>query len=127
MEPKNLTKRSNVSLIKEICRIIETASNNGVKKLEYGELRLEFFENSSTDAGPTVRDVVDIRNPSTVEQPSQLDTVTAHSVDPDLLEDIRRSQMMIDDPMMYEHEIVQQHLRQGAVNEDEDRGTEYPL
>lgn len=127
MEPKNLTKRTNVSLIKEICRIIETASNNGVKKLEYGELRLEFFENSSTAARQTVHDVVDIKNPSTVEPPSQLDTVAAHTVDPDLLEDIRRSQMMIDDPAMFEHEIVQQHLRQGAVNEDEDRGTEYPL
>lgn len=126
-EPKNLTKRTNVSLIKEICRIIETASSNGVKKLEYGDLRLEFFENSVEVARQFRRDVVDIKNPSTHEEVSQLDTVAAHTVDPDLLEDIRKSQMMIDDPLMFEHEIVQQHLRQGAVNEDEDRGTEYPL
>lgn len=118
-----MTNHRNSSHIKEICRIIETASKYHVKKLEFGDVRVEFFE------GEIVRTTVSPKKESSnTEAKPQLDMITAHTVDPDLAEDIRRSQMLLDDPALFEHEIIQQHLGQGAIDdEDEDRRTEYSL
>lgn len=124
MEPKRLTKPRNSSQIGQLCRMIEVCAKLGARTLTYGDLRVEFGPETGTLANFHHTEVPEEGNTDqSLVRPTEFSLA-----DKDLLEDMHQSQLLIDDPGAFEDEIVQYHLRQGAINETtEDRRAQHPL
>jgi hypothetical protein len=102
-----------------LCAIIAACAKGGVSELKFGGVEVKFF-NASTpvhDPLPTAISAVPTWNDLPAAQDSRQPVVkNAHAFDRDLLEDLRMSQLLIDDPHGFEREIVNSHLR-GEINE----------
>lgn len=116
------SKRSKPFTTDELCRIIERCATVGVAQLKLDDIELSFRDNflytpqQSFLDGPAAN--VDL--PESVNTPPA-SPVSEHNfrnnhrmsmVDPDLLDDMRRTQLMIDDPAAYEQEMIRAHMRQ---------------
>ena len=88
-----------------ILGIIERCQILGVSKLKMPGVEVEFFLERSQELGNFV-------SHETIEEENN----TPKAIDKQLLEEIRLSQLMIDNPLGFEDEIVQQAQR-SAVNE----------
>jgi hypothetical protein len=101
--------------------MIETCAKLGATSLRYGDLQVRFRPDPQLAVDQPTIEVATISE----ERGEGILTSLPERMsiaDPDLLEDMRRSQLMIDDPYSFEQEMIDQHLRQGAVNEKvEDR------
>lgn len=95
-----------------LCDIIESCAKSGVVKLK--------FDNVEIDFSPQYPQPVQATNPVTVaplsigvQQASGQISQTDNPFDRDLLEDLRTSQLMIDDPHGFEREQIIAQLRSG--------------
>lgn len=113
-----------VSPIDEICNLLEKCAMLGVSELTTGELTVKFSTNQSN----TVADTPDLSPPVIVDStkaPIYPDTPHVREgspdqiqmVDPQLLDDMRKSQLLIDDPVGFENEMIDAHLREYFHNE----------
>jgi hypothetical protein len=82
-----------------VCCIIEAAARNGVLTLSYGPLLLT-FPNSYGLQGHIY---------SSPEDPESSEPEAI--LDPEIQEEVRMAQLMIDDPSAYEQEIIDSALR----------------
>jgi len=90
--------------------MIEVCAKFGARTLVYGDLRVEFGPETGTLANfHHTEPSPDVNTPSATKEFTLADK--------DLLEEIRREQLMLDSPLDYENEVIEQHLRQGAMNE----------
>jgi len=109
---KPLTKSRKSSQVEDICRIIEVSARAGVAKLKFGDVEVEFTP-IAPDLGyhakvdPSQYITSEMATPDS-EQKSGM-TIS----DRELLEDMRRSQLMIDDPMAFEQEMIDLQLTHG--------------
>lgn len=76
--------------------IIDGCRKLGVSKIKTPEFEVEFFLERSQEVG----DFVDISEPT---KPSPIDK--------ELLNDVRMSQLMIDDPFSFEREVIEAEQR----------------
>ena len=87
----------------DILGIIERCQILGVSKLKMDGFEVEFFLERTQEYGNFV-------SHETIEEENN----TPKAIDKQLLEEIRLSQLMIDDPMGFEREIIQQEQRNAA-------------
>ncbi len=80
----------------EFLGIIEGCRNLGVSKVKTPDFEVEFFLEKSVEVG----DFEDVGIP---KKPT--------SIDKDLMEEVRLSQLMIDDPFGFEREVLQAEQR----------------
>ena len=80
----------------ELIYIIENCRNLGVRKIKTHDFEVEFFLERSLEVGRF----------ETVDGPE-----TPSPIDKDLLDDMRLSQLMIDDPFAFEKEILSAETR----------------
>ena len=83
----------------KIVDIINVCKSSNIKSLEYGNLKLEFISNPSESPQTTIPLVHD------PEPPKRMFA----EVDEEEFEDLRLSQLMIDDPAAFEQEIIDSH------------------
>lgn len=105
-----------------LCDIIDACAKGGVTELKFGNIEIKFsvdprrFVDQITLPYNAPVDIGALKfNTSGTNQASQ-DSGQNPTFDRDLLEDLRTSQLMIDDPHGFEREVVNSHLR-GALNE----------
>lgn len=104
----------------QLCRIIEACKSANVASFELGPLKITFAQVVSkvaeSNAGLQVQSQVDvgpITGSNEIESPTSLVTIA----DREVLEDMQRSQLMIDDPVAFEALMVDDHMqRQGTAN-----------
>lgn len=98
-------KRPRASRMDDICRIIETASKSGVVKLKFHDVEVEF---SPSSASLGTNALVDPSNyiSSNMALPDSEQKDEFIIQDPAIIEQLRRSQLMIDDPMAFEQEMI---------------------
>jgi hypothetical protein len=110
---KNLTKRGNASLLRDLPAILEACKKAEVSTLKCGDIEVTFRSPTAlvhttgylaTDDLTTLPST--FTNYSPVSEQPKIETV-----DRDLLEDMRRSQLMIDDPMSFEQEMIDEYTR----------------
>lgn len=98
----------------EVCAIIGACRTAGVSSLKWRDLEIVFAQQGpEAPADLPKTDVYEYAPPESGQGPQVDDTIA--TVDKDLLEDMRRSQLMIDDPASFEQEVIDSHLRQGAT------------
>lgn len=94
--------------IDDYIRIMEKAKEVGAASITFGTLRLVL--NSPGPEAPQASQPLFTPAQQASEQ------VKIESIDKNLLEDMRRSQMLIEDPLAFEQEFIEAHLS-GAMNE----------
>lgn len=102
-----------------VCAIINACAKNGVAKLKYGDLELEFLNKSRTAEHTFYSGTEDQSDPAKDFQVTHDATPASEqslqsklsTVDPELLDDMRRSQLMIEDPLSYEQEMIDLQIR----------------
>lgn len=119
----------------EICTIIETCAKVGVGRMKLPGIEISFRENflyspqQNYLSGPTEN--VDPQyglneGPASPVSEHNFRTQSAPQkpkIDTDLLDDMRRSQLMMDDPAAFEQEIIAAHMR-SPDDTAEDRRTQ---
>lgn len=95
----------------DLCRIIKCGAVNGVARLTIGDFQVNYYHPPAASLGPQVTadppNVTEFPAPPASEQPPEV-TIA----DPELLEDLRMSQLMISDPLAFEQEIIDSHLEE---------------
>ena len=96
-----------------ICDIIDACGRNGVADLILGDLELSFFNpNPVPRADERVGLPNDVYNPYATPDGQQAPpNASKNQVDQELLQEIQRSQQMIDDPVGFENEMVDKLFR----------------
>ena len=104
-----LSRKETLSFsIDDYIRIMERAKQIGAASLSFGQLRVAF-----ASPGPEAPQASQpLYTPA--QQASEQSKI--ESIDKNLLEDMRRSQMLIEDPLAFEQEFIEAHLS-GAMNE----------
>lgn len=96
-----------------LCAIISACAKGGVSELKFGVVEVRFFKPTSTPTHDTpamaIGAVTQIQEISAMPESGRPTSV--NSFDRELLDDLRLSQLMIDDPQGFEREIVNSHLR----------------
>lgn len=111
-----LTTAKDVTQAADICAIIEAAARAQVTTLKWRDLELTFpVLGQPVMAYDLPKTTSDGFAPQASEQELTRDRELA-TVDKDLLEDMRKSQLMIDDPLSFELEIIDAHLQRGEAN-----------
>lgn len=90
------TKCTETSKRYKLLGIIKECRKLGVSKIKTNEFEVEFFNNEN-------QTIVPLLNVEEIKKPN--------SIDKELLNDVRLSQLMIDDPFGFESEIVQAEQR----------------
>lgn len=103
--PQPITNKTGSLSIEQYADMIKVARSHGVSKLKFRDLELEFYPDHG-ELGP--KDDVDL--PKTQIPPMSPASDTKPAVDQDLLEDMRRTQLLLDDPMAFEQEMITAHL-----------------
>lgn len=109
-EKKRLTKRRESSLLERLPAILEACKNSGVVTLKCGELEVNFASPGLIPVDLGVSAPYTLPNPSS---PAPLASVPQQTelIDKEMLEEMRLSQLMIDDPEQFEQEIIDSHTR----------------
>ena len=96
-----------------LCAIISACAKGGVSELKFGVVEVRFFNPTSTPTHDTpamaIGAVTQFQEISATPESGRPTSV--NSFDRELLDDLRLSQLMIDDPQGFEREIVNSHLR----------------
>lgn len=100
--------------IKELCKLIETAAAHGVSELKYADLSVTFGPKDRKGAEETVYLPKEFSLDTLASQDSEQSVPP--QVSHELLEDMRRSQLLIDDPMAFEQEMIDLHVSHGEHN-----------
>ncbi len=110
---KSLTTRGNSSLLRELPAILDACAKAGVATLKCGDIEVTFQTSAPfvqypdyelpSQGGLTIPDSF---TASQVSEQPRIETV-----DKDLLEDMRRAQLMIDDPLSFEQEMIDEYTR----------------
>lgn len=90
------TKRTGANTKSKLLGIIEGCRNLGVSKIKTPDFEVEFFLERSQEVG-NFEAADEIKPPK--------------NIDKDLLEEVRLSQLMIDDPFGFEREVLQAEQR----------------
>lgn len=94
----------------DICAIIEACTKAGVVSLKWRDLEVTFQV-------PGLSATTDLPKTYMPEfAPPESGQASIAMVDKDLLDDMRRSQLLLDDPAGFEQEVIDSHLRQGAIH-----------
>jgi len=103
----------------EICAILDACSKNKVKTLKYGRLEVDFDLSlvpaslSEGFASHVVEEAALLHPPSESLEGEYARTEEGIS----LLEELRRAQLMTDDPLAYEQEMIDANLDRQAVDD----------
>jgi hypothetical protein len=100
----------NVFTPEGIVAIIDSCHSNDVIDFSYNGLRIK-FKGHTENAGLSNEDSTISNQPESVA-PMEIPS----PVDKSILDDVRLSQLMIDDPFGFEHEILQAEAKRG-INE----------
>lgn len=126
MDKKQLTKATGVLNAKEICYIVKACSEAGVTELKFGDLEVIFGGEASSlseKATPALMGFTENRAYQKEQQPAKLarDALSAKLslFDTKILEEIDKSQLMIEDPIGYEQFVVDEQLSRDAGNHGE--------
>jgi hypothetical protein len=99
-----------------ICLIIESAAKNGVAALKFGDLEINFSPKAVEEGHSADIDLPKHLEPihatHASEQTLRIDD-TLETVDKELLEDMRVTQLMFDDPLAFESEMIDKQLSEG--------------
>lgn len=110
-----LTKKPKPSLLAQLPAILEACARTGVATLKCGDIEVSFIQGLP-------QSYVNYGQASQADLPNDLDFPASQAseqprienLDTSLLEDMRRSQLMIDDPLSYEQEMIDEHLERGT-------------
>ena len=112
-QQKKTSRRRNPSQRLDLPSILEACAKAGVATLKFGDIEVTFKTPSHlvhhTDyESPSQGDLTIPENfsASPVSEQPRIETI-----DRDLLEDMRRSQLMIDDPLSFEQEMIDEYTR----------------
>lgn len=106
----------------DICAILEVCAKAGVARLKYGDLEVSFaVPGQPVMAFDLPKTTFDGFAPQASGQVLTVDDKIG-AVDKDLLDDMRRSQLMIDDPASFEQEVIENHLRGGMTYAENEGG-----
>ena len=108
-----MTKKERESYYKSIQDTITLCAKLGVSRFEWEGMKIEFGANSTTlgliHTEPETKTTGKPGLPPTVEYPPE-------SIDMGLVQDFRRAQTMLDDPLAYEEEIMREQLESGGIS-----------
>lgn len=93
---------------RDICAIIKSCSQNGVTVFRFGDLSLQ-FEPIEISRSPVA--MPDWPKAPYHPEASAVAQEKLEQVDKNLVEDMRLSQLLIDDPLGYEQEMIDAHMR----------------
>lgn len=97
----------------DITAILETCLKTGVTSLKWRDLEVSFFvPGQPVMAYDLPKTTFDGYAPQASEQELSRDSAIG-TVDKELLDDMRRSQLLIDDPLGFEQEIIDAHMQRG--------------
>ena len=120
--PRTIDNHDKSAQYKFIHKTIELCARLGVTEFSMSGVSVKF----AADRKPVETSVPKIESiPQSIEP--------VESIDNDLVQDFRRAQGLLEDPLGYEGEIIEQQLRYGdstdgrPESEDDDYGTEFPL
>ena len=86
-----------------LCAIIDACAKGGVSEMKFGGIEIYFFR-------PEIKEDTPSQTVLGYNAGPQLPDKKVASFDPDVMEDLRISQLMIDDPHGFEQEIIDSHL-----------------
>lgn len=112
----------------DICRIIEACNKNGVTKLKFGSLEVILGRDGGdvpATALPSPEDVLSLAEHEAYQRISAVKPDLAATkpndtnrsvapLDKQLIEEMRMSQLLVEDPTTYERLIVDQEIRGGG-------------
>lgn len=114
--PKGKRKYTKRFAPESISSIIEACAKCGVMSLKWHDLEVTFaVPGQPVTAYDLPKTTFDGYASPASEQELAVDPRVS-TVDKELLEDMRRSQLMIDDPLSYEQEVIDAHIRRGESN-----------
>ena len=94
----------------DIRDILKWCRESGVSKLKFGDLEVSFADTTPEKIGQ----VENLAYQTTQRQPALPDSKAPSdklsTLDRQILEDMERSQSMIDDPLRYEEEMILEHI-----------------
>ena len=105
----------------DICKILEKCAMLGVSEFDSSYFKVKFH--------PKTVDVYGNLSPSAIMDSTKAQPTPDHPqaregssdritmLDPQILDDMRKSQLLIDDPVGYETEMIDAHLREYFHNE----------
>lgn len=113
-------KGSRIFADESLCDIIRACSDSGVRKLKFSDIEIEFKDYSQPQVIQPIQamDQVSTSYPTYTQatQASGQHTCQTQPFDRDLLEDLRTSQLLIDDPHGFEQEQITAQMK-GVLNE----------
>lgn len=121
--PSPLTSADNC-LSRDICDIIKTCAQSGVASLKWGDFHVSFAFPSQPVIVDLPKTTADGFASQASEQELSVDSKLS-TVDRELLEDMARAQLIIDDPLAYEQAMVDAQLRRAENGELYDSGAKY--
>lgn len=92
-----------------ICAIISACAEGNVSRFTYGEMSIEFP--AHTQSFPAIESLPNHTYEFSASPASEQPTESGIDYDRELLEDLQASQKMIDDPLGFEREIINSHIR----------------
>ena len=111
-----LTKRVNSSLLDRIPAILDACRKAGVVTLKCGELEVSFAspEIITNELGAASQAPLSTPAQTIAQQASG--EATLEPIDRELLEEMRQSQLLIEDPLAFEQEVIDRHLREAPAH-----------
>jgi len=92
-----------------ICAIISACADGKVSRFTYGDIMIEFP--THTQSFSNIESLPNLSYEFSAPQASEQPKESGKDFDRELLEDLKASQQMIDDPYGFEREIIESHLR----------------
>jgi hypothetical protein len=118
METEDLTNIPEVFTNVNICRIIKVCKEAGVSKLKFGDLEVEFNQPVKR-FGPEEK--LAYQKPAQViaAPESKANTNAPSAFDKTLHEDLRITQLMLEDPLAYEQMVIDAQINGGHMGAHE--------
>lgn len=124
---KSLTSSKDMFKVKEICHIVRVCSEAGVTELKFGDLEVKFggaFLSSPTKTEPaplgfSEKEAYQSLPLKPVLPDSNTLSQKMNFIDKQVLEELERSQLMLEDPLAYEQLVIDEHIS-GDVGLDAD-------
>lgn len=93
-----------------LCAIIDACAKGGVSEMKFGGIQIQFFrqeakEKTTEPSGPQYQ-----MSSRSKGAGAQYADTPADVFDPDVVENLRINQLMINDPHGFEQEIIDSHL-----------------
>ena len=121
MGNKTLTIAKEMFQSKEICNIIKVCSEAGVVELKFGGLEVKFGgaslpspKKSPAELGFQGKEAYQISPQKSVLPDSNATSQKMDLIDKQVLEDLERTNLLLEDPLAYEQMIFDEHLTGNA-------------